>query len=103
MLMVCLAQSQTLEYWNVSPMSAKMVKTIIWLGLSIHMIACVWWLSKVLVMAAYTDDGLGGQQTLLHANAFLDSQAYGPALSYGMLCPSRSAERAGKDYSRCGL
>ena len=86
---------QVMEYWNVSPMLAKMVRTVGWLFLSIHMIACTWWLSKVLVMAAYTEDGLGGQGTLLYANAFLDGQSYGPAQSYGMLPPLRSSEPVG--------
>lgn len=36
--------TQTMEYWNVSPMQAKLIMTTSMLVICIHMLACLWWL-----------------------------------------------------------
>ena len=54
-----------MDYWNISPMQGKYFKLMVMLLLSIHVVACVWWLWKVLGM------------TTGEIEDFLDGQAWG--------------------------
>ena len=54
-----------MDYWNISPKQGKTISILTQLIMSIHLMACAWWLFKVLFM------------TFEEINQFLDDQAWG--------------------------
>ena len=54
-----------MDYWNISPKQGKTWRLMVVLVMSIHMVACAWWLWKVMGMK------------LDEVNDFLDAQSWG--------------------------
>ena len=61
-----------MDYWNITPKQGKSAKTAFMLVLSIHILACLWWLCKVASPWVNIDD----------VNAWLDSQTWSTTRSH---------------------